>query len=149
MSKGVPDSRCSVNVLINAWSASQKVSASMHCSHTLMISSQLHSSFQKIHPSLWFLVFLIHQAIPKFIGDFTGWYCVFLNWENIPFFPPYLFIPFFFFSLNFRVLPRNGVVESQIRIILPRSSVKHLRASENYLACGGSCLRLQRIYLHP
>jgi len=110
------------------------VSTSVHCSRTLVVLSQLHYSFHKIHPSLWFLFFLIHQAIPKFIGDFRG--DTVCSWtERIFLFFLHLFIPNFIFWMS-RVLPRKGIVESHIRILLPRSSVKDLRASENHPTYG-------------
>lgn len=59
---------------------------------------------------------------------------------------PHLFI---FSPQNFTELPRNGVIQSQIRIVLPKNSVKDLRTSENYPTYGGSSSLLPEfIHIH-
>lgn len=96
--------RCSVNVFIKVWSANQYVSTSVRCSHSLQVSHQLHYSWQKKQPSLWFLVFLSLQSHPQVFFSLSYilqviLYVIFLNWEIIFF----LFSPtclYLFFSLQ-------------------------------------------------
>lgn len=146
-------SRCSVNVFIKVWSANQYVSTSVRCSHSLQVSHQLHYSWQKKQLSLWFLVFLSLQGHPQvffIILYFTGHTICYLLELGEYFFSffPHLFISFFF-PPDFTDLPRNGVVQSQIRVLLPRNSMKDLRASENYPTYGGSCSLLPEcIHIH-
>lgn len=139
MSKSAWLSRCSVNAFLKVWSANQHASTRGRCSHPLQVSHRSHYSWKKKQPSLWFFVFLSHQGHPQVFSLShilqVILYVIFLNQESLSFFLTCLYI----FFPDFAVLPRTGVVQPQIQVLLPRNSMKDLRASENYPTYGGSC----------
>lgn len=100
--------RCSVNVFIKVWSANQYVSTSVRCSHSLQVSHQLHYSWQKKQPSLWFLVFLSLQSHPQVFFHYLIFYRSYYmlsSWTGrlfFFFFPPLVYT--FFFPSRFHRL---------------------------------------------